>query len=609
MNHAENITQFYLDHLTESELKNNVLQAHCPFCNPKAENNGGRIVVFLNPDGYFLGYFRCLSRCVHGGFPLHFARLKKIDPRLVPGFDPDREPNVSQIIFPVKNSNSDVKKFISRMTDDMYERFDTIGISKDTLEEMQIGYNGRYLVYPYIQTDGNCYSARCVHPERPEDSFWFGDNDFFLERFRIFNTQEIDRCENGTLIVVEGEDNLLTLKQLGLPGIAVSTASDLENMDVDRLTWLHTIFICINHNPESDSAARAFATKLGFKARIIRWQEPAEKNFCLTRLAAKEGNNFRKTVLGLIKEAKSFSPFSSPEREHLKFIEGLDLLNSDAFKKMFSGFPALDAALGGIHGINIIGGSPKAGKSCFMIQIASEMARQKIPVIYYDFENGRQKIYQRTLCRLSRLPLNRIQNKSLSLEEQNTLKNAQDTLRQMLPWFRVVTDRKLTPEIMRRHIDFLRHETNNEFTVVIIDSLHKLPFKEFSERRTGIDAWLRQLEAIRDELNVAFLVISELSRGQNGMYDQQPHLGSFKGSGDIGYSADNAIVLLPEWDPFDTKIPQNERINSLWLVASREQSPGHIAKYRSDYPYWGFTENDTNPAAPPVAIATFSLKY
>ncbi len=33
------------------------------------------------------------------------------------------------------------------------------------------------------------------------------------------------------------------------------------------------------------------------------------------------------------------------------------------------------------------------------------MARRKVPVLYYDFENGRQKIYQRTLSRLSRLSI------------------------------------------------------------------------------------------------------------------------------------------------------------------------------------------------------------
>jgi KaiC/GvpD/RAD55 family RecA-like ATPase len=68
-----------------------------------------------------------------------------------------------------------------------------------------------------------------------------------------------------------------------------------------------------------------------------------------------------------------------------------------------TGFEKLDLAVDGIRGINIMGGQPKAGKSCFFMQVSTEMARRKTPVIYYDFENGRENIYTRTLCRLSRL--------------------------------------------------------------------------------------------------------------------------------------------------------------------------------------------------------------
>jgi replicative DNA helicase len=161
----------------------------------------------------------------------------------------------------------------------------------------------------------------------------------------------------------------------------------------------------------------------------------------------------------------------------------------------------------------------------------------------------------------------------------------------MLPRLLVVSDRRLPPPLMRSHIDFLRHETKTASILIVIDSLHKLPFKDLSERRTGIDAWLRQFEAIRDELGVSFLIISELTRSPDGSYDSKPQLGAFKGSGDIEYSADNAMVLLPQWDPFDEN-PIAERHNDLWLVASREHSPGRIASYRLDYPYWGFVEEE-----------------
>jgi hypothetical protein len=51
------------------------------------------------------------------------------------------------------------------------------------------------------------------------------------------------------------------------------------------------------------------------------------------------------------------------------------------------------------------------------------------------------------------------------------------------------------------------------------------------------------------------------------------------------------MVFLPEWQPAGTAMG-DERINALWLVASREQSPGLIGRYRLDFPYWGFRETE-----------------
>jgi len=212
-------------------------------------------------------------------------------------------------------------------------------------------------------------------------------------------------------------------------------------------------------------------------------------------------------------------------------------------------------------------------------------------VIYYDFENGRQKIYQRTMIRLSRIEGDKLVRESFSDDEQLRFDKAHSDFKKMLQHFRVVNDRALSPEIMKRHIDFIRHETQQDYCVVIIDSLHKLPFKDFSERRTGIDAWLRQFESIRDEHKVSFLIISELTRGDRGSYEETPHMGIFKGSGDIEYSADNALVLYPGTDAQDiTSI--SDRSANLWLVASREHSPGLVAAYQLEYPYWGFKEQE-----------------
>jgi len=589
MEHEEAIVSFYRQALQNAREDKTSLIADCPFCRNQGRDFAGRLVVSLKASGFFFGYFRCLNRCVPGGFPLWFAKLMGISPGNVPGYDPDREFIPPQTEYPVANINNEVKMYQDRLSGEILARFQEAGIGPGVLAELKIGYNGRYLVYPYVQEDGNCYAARCVFPERKEDFFWHGDELFFGEPYQLFNVEDIARCENGALFLCQGEDNLLALKQLGFPGVAVPGVHCLESLDPERFAFVHTVFIVTGNNPEAQAAARTIAAKIGFKARLLKWPAGLPKNYDLWQLARDKGKEFKTAVLSMIQASSAFSPFASPQREYDRFQEQLAQEAGSGYQALKTGFPCFDQALEGLHGINVIGGAPKAGKSCFAIQIATEMARHKVPVLYYDFENGRQKLYQRTLSRLSRLSVPEVKAAGATGAAGPAFAGACRDFQEMLTYLRVINDRKLNAGIMRRHIDFIRHETRNEYTVVVIDSLHKLPFKEFSEQRTGIDAWLRQLEAIRDELHVSFLILSELSRGTKDGYTDTPHMGVFKGSGDIEYSADNALVFSPEWDPLQTSADQQRR-NNLWLVASREHTPGLVAKYGLDYPYWGFVE-------------------
>ena len=589
--YAQAVYEFYKKNLSNSSLDKTTLLADCPFCPEKGLEGTQKLVVSVNPDGFFHGYFRCLNRCVPGGFPLWFTTLAKLDPELTPGFDPDREYSLRQTDYPVQTINQEIKSFQDNLTDTIIDHFDQSTVKKPVLTQMSIGYNGRYIVYPYYQEDGNCYTARCVNPDRNEDFFWHGDQEMTTPQFQMFNVQEIQRCENGALVLCEGEENLLTLKQMGLPGIAMPDTQFFDTIESSRFELIRTLFIIVSNNAESELRARALASRIGYKVRLLNWPAGLPKNYNLWQLARDKGSGFSNSLISMARNSKAFSPFASPRREHDRFFEQIQSQKSDDYANLKSGFKALDDALNGVHGINVFGGPPKAGKSCFMMQIGTDMARRRVPVIYYDFENGRQKIYQRTMTRLSRIEGGDLIKNSFSDEEQLRFDQANNDFKKMLNHFRVVNDRALSPEIMRRHIDFIRHETQQDYCVVIIVSLHKLPFKDFSERRTGIDAWLRQFESIRDEHKVSFLIISELTRGDRGAYDETPHMGVFKGSGDIEYSADNALVLYPETDAQKIASVQDRSAN-LWLVASREHSPGLIASYELEYPYWSFKEQE-----------------
>ena len=584
----ENIKSFYLQHLPDAVEKGHLLSAPCPFCTAQKKEKPGKLMVHLNPESYFRGYFRCTQRCVPGGFHLHFSRLLGVETQ-APGFDPDREAYVVNVTYPSRNLNAELEQFLSLMGEEQYQHFAQFGVSQDTVREMKVGFNGRYLVYPYIQQSGYAYAARCVIPDREHEQFWHGNENFAAGQFRIYNVLEIERCQGGALFITEGELNLLILKELGYPAISVPTAADLEHIATEQLEDVAQIFILVQNTPEARLLAREMATRLGFKARILVWPAQLKRGQDLSSLATSVPGDLKKSLAMMIKQSKSFSPFSSPGKEGRQLAAFLEKEKGKTLLGLETGFAKLNRHLEGLRGINILGGPPKAGKSCFFMQISTDVARLNTPVIYYDFENGRQKIYLRTLVRTSGLEEKKIRQGTLNPPETESLKTAWAEFDHMLRFFRVVTDRKLTPDIMRRHIDFIKHETRKDELLIVIDSLHKLPFKDLTERRTGIDSWLRILEALRDEQQVCFLVISELTRGKGGGYDEKPDLASFKESGDIEYSADNAMVLVPNWDPLDP-ISTEQRRNNLWVVASRENTPGLVAEYRLEYPYWRFQE-------------------
>ncbi|MBW1797991.1 MAG: DNA helicase, partial [Deltaproteobacteria bacterium] len=107
MDLTDEIKRFYLEHVPGAKVEGNLLKAPCPFCPTDGGEDPGTMVVYLKPESFFMGYFRCLNRCIQGGFRLYFARIMGIEPQKIPGFDPDREAFVRHLVYPNKNLNAE----------------------------------------------------------------------------------------------------------------------------------------------------------------------------------------------------------------------------------------------------------------------------------------------------------------------------------------------------------------------------------------------------------------------------------------------------------------------------------------------------------------------
>lgn len=239
-------------------------------------------------------------------------------------------------------------------------------------------------------------------------------------------------------------------------------------------------------------------------------------------------------------------------------------------------FPILTNALMGLREITILGANEKEGKSTFVLNIATDIADQGYPVIYYDFENGRENLEIRILCRKERIKY-RDELLKKGYDIANKIESGLSRFRNNYNNFAIINDRQLTIGKLRKQISQIRKGKDEQTVLVVIDSLQKLignKMNDLKERRAGIDFWLRGFEELKSENpNLIFLIVSELTRGNR----------EFKESGDIEYTAHFLLKLNPD--------ENDSNIKNLHLVCARDVEANKIiAQYKADFDYWEFIE-------------------
>lgn len=205
--------------------------------------------------------------------------------------------------------------------------------------------------------------------------------------------------------------------------------------------------------------------------------------------------------------------------------------------------PKLQEASGGIFGLWAIGGKSGVGKSTLAVQVAIEVARV-MPVIYYDMENGEQVLLYRIGQALG-----------------GSMTAVQEATKQFY---------------IRRNARDLDADVSSipAPAMIVIDSLQKLPTK-LDQRRTGLDHWLNRLEVLKNA-GYTVLIVSEL----NG-------LGGYKETGEIEYTADLGMQILPVGDGIVTlnvvknrhrpavgEICDLERVNDWWFQEAEDLGGG-----------------------------------
>jgi KaiC/GvpD/RAD55 family RecA-like ATPase len=171
-------------------------------------------------------------------------------------------------------------------------------------------------------------------------------------------------------------------------------------------------------------------------------------------------------------------------------------------------FKSISHATGGLYGMWVIGGETGVGKSTFALQLAY-MHSGKMPVLYYDAENGNEMLLANMYEGLDR---------NLTALKRAT---AQFYIRP--------TIRTLAADV----------QSIKAPALLVVDSVQKFGFDGSAKnRRDGIDHLLRRLEDLKKR-GYYVLVLSEISRASYGQVSN----GGYAESRELEFSADMACQL------------------------------------------------------------------
>ena len=211
----------------------------------------------------------------------------------------------------------------------------------------------------------------------------------------------------------------------------------------------------------------------------------------------------------------------------------------DAAQRMYIGFPKLDDLLGGLEGgdMIVIGARPGVGKSAFVTQVTTSLARSGKRVGFYNLEMQEKQVYERFVAAESGIGLTRLRRAVRFLgDEEERCRRANEVLEKE-DRIIITTGSKAMSEI--------RNESRHMgYDVIIIDYLQLLRADKTyrGNRYAEVGAISRAIKSLAMELNIPIIALSQLNRVSENREGKEPTMAELREAGDI--EQDASVILL-----------------------------------------------------------------
>lgn len=223
-----------------------------------------------------------------------------------------------------------------------------------------------------------------------------------------------------------------------------------------------------------------------------------------------------------------------------KFISGEEI-EEEINKSVSSGFKELDKLISGLGMSNLIilAARPAMGKTALSLNIALNIARCKKSVGFLSLEMSKQQLLFRMLSSETEVQLSNIVNRSLGVEERSLLQDFIQKFRSYNLYIENCNSSCISNILST--IKSMKSRYNVD--VIIIDYLQLITSMSQENRTQEISSISRKLKLIANELNIAIVCLSQLSRKVEDRPDKRPRMSDLRESGSIEQDADQVILM------------------------------------------------------------------
>ena len=207
--------------------------------------------------------------------------------------------------------------------------------------------------------------------------------------------------------------------------------------------------------------------------------------------------------------------------------------------KIFVGFSKLDDCLGGLEGgdVIVIGARPAVGKSAFVTQITSNLAKQEKRIGFYNLEMQEAQVYERFVVSESGIGLTRLRRAIKFLGDEKERFDRANEVLETRDSIVLTTGSKSVGEI-RSEVKHMGYD------IIIIDYLQllKSDITYRGNRTAEVGAISKAIKGLAMELNIPIIALSQMNRLSEGKETKEPTMAELREAGDI--EQDASVVML-----------------------------------------------------------------